>query len=186
MYRTIRTLHLILGLVSSLFLLLYAVSALQMAHRVKLHPTVTEEDISLPSRMEARPLALQLMTERSIDGEFGQVQSNPSGFRFNVTRPGAQWTVTYQTATGQTHLHTERRDFLGMLNRLHHLNGLRHDDQTLNAWGWALVFVSVGLLLLGLTGVYLWFRLHNERTIGSILLAANLIVSLVLMIILRS
>ena len=186
MYRTIRTLHLILGLVSSLFLLLYAVSALQMAHRVKLHPTITEDDISLPAGMQARPVALQLMNERSIDGEIGPVQSNPSGFRFNVARPGAQWTVTYQSTTGQTHLHTERRDFLGMLNRLHHLNGLRHEDQTLNAWGWALAIVSVSLLLLGLSGVYLWFRLHNERTVGSILLAANLIVSLVLMVTLRA
>ena len=186
MYKTIRTLHLILGLVSSLFLLLYALSALQMAHRVKLHPTITEEDVSLPSGMQVRPFALQLMSERSIDGELGAVQNNASGFRFNVTRPGAQWTVTYQTATGQTHLHTERRDFLGMLNRLHHLNGLRHDDLTLNAWGWALVIVSVVLLLLGLTGAYLWFRLHNERTIGSVLLAANLIVSLVLMVMLRA
>lgn len=50
----------------------------------------------------------------------------------------------------------------------------------------ALAIVSVFLISLGLTGVYLWFRLHNERTIGSILLAANLIVSLVLMVTLRS
>jgi hypothetical protein len=125
------------------------------------------------------------MNTRSIDGEMGVVQSNPGGLRFNVTRPGAQWTITYHPATGQTHLHTERRDFLGMLNRLHHLNGLRHDDLTLTAWGWALAIVSVFLIALGLTGVYLWFRLHNERTTGSILLAANLIASLLLMVTLR-
>jgi len=186
MYRTIRTLHLILGLVSSLFLLLYAVSALQMAHRVKLHPTITQEDISLPAGLAPRPVALQLMKTRGIDGEMGAVQTNAAGFRFNVTRPGAQWTVTYQPASGQAHLHTERRDFLGMLNRLHHLNGLRHDDLTLTAWGWALAIVSVFLIALGLTGVYLWFRLHNERRIGTILLAANLFISLLLMVMLRA
>jgi hypothetical protein len=42
------------------------------------------------------------------------------------------------------------------------------------------------LILLGATGVYMWFRIHNERRIGSVLLALNLCVSVILLILLRT
>jgi hypothetical protein len=45
--------------------------------------------------------------------------------------------------------------------------------------------VSTALILLGLTGIYLWFKLHNERIVGAILLTISLSYSLTLMILLR-
>jgi hypothetical protein len=89
MYRWIRNTHLVLGLSSALFVLLYAVSAAQMAHRWPLTRQVTDEDFSL------------------------------------------------------------------------------------------------ALIALGASGIYLWFRIHIERTIGTVLLAANLAVSAVLLVALR-
>jgi len=62
---------------------------------------------------------------------------------------------------------------------------LRHEDGRLNAWGWALALVSIMLLALGGTGVYMWFKLHTERAIGAVLLALNLMVSLGLLVALR-
>jgi hypothetical protein len=35
------------------------------------------------------------------------------------------------------------------------------------------------------SGIYLWFRIHLERTIGTVLLAANLAVSVGLLVALR-
>ena len=75
---------------------------------------------------------------------------------------------------------------MGLLNRLHHLNGFEHSNAAMNAWGWILAWISITLILLGATGVYMWFRIHNERRIGSILLAANLCVSIALLILLRT
>jgi len=41
------------------------------------------------------------------------------------------------------------------------------------------------LLLIGGTGVYLWYKMHSERRLGTVLLTANLLVSIGLLIALR-
>jgi hypothetical protein len=184
-HRLLRNTHLIVGLLVSLFVLMYALSALQMAHRIKLSPTITEQNVRLPAGMEGRSVALLLMAHHAVDGDLGAIQATKTGFRFSVNRPGSLWNVTYESVSGKTHIHRENRDILGFLNRLHHLNGMSHDTAAMNAWGWALFLVSIALLVLGATGVYMWYRLHSERLIGSMLLAANLTFSLVLIALLR-
>jgi hypothetical protein len=181
MYRLIRNTHLILGMSGVLFVLLYAVSAAQMAHRIRLTPQISEEDLALPAGLAARPLVQAL----GYNGEIGNTQMTPKGFRVTVNRPGTAYAVTYDRTTGQTHVRRDTRSFMGMLNRLHHQNGLHHEDGKLNAWGWALALVSVAFLVLGGTGVYMWFKLHTERAIGSVLLGLNLIVSVGLLLALR-
>jgi hypothetical protein len=185
MHRLLRDTHLVLGMAGVLFVLTYAVSAVQMAHRIRLTPQVEEEDLTLPPGLAARPLAESLMRQKGYGGEVGPPQVTPAGFRITINRPGTNFAIRYDTATGATHIRRETRSFLGMLNRLHHQNGLRHQDRRLNAWGWALAVVSIGLLLMGATGVYLWFRIHTERTIGAVLLAFNLLVPLALLVLLR-
>lgn len=185
MYKLVRNTHLVLGLASLLFLLLYSVSAVQMAHRFRLTPQVSEEDFSAAPGLAARPLADALMRDRGYGGEIGNPQMTPKGFRLTITRPGVQYVVQYDRTTGQAHVRKETRSFMAMLNRLHHQHGLHHEHSTLNAWGWALLLVSLGLLFIGATGIYMWFQLHRERLIGSILLGANLAVSVVLLLALR-
>ena len=118
-------------------------------------------------------------------GEIGNTQMTPKGFRVTINRPGTAYAVTYDRTTGQTHVRRDSRSFLGMLNRLHHQNGLHHEDGRLNAWGWALALVSIALLTLGATGIYMWFQMRTERRIGTVLLAANLMISLGLLTALR-
>jgi hypothetical protein len=185
MHKFLRNTHLVLGLASVLFVLTYAVSAVQMAHRIRIAPEISEEDLTLPPGLHARPLADALLQQRGYGGELGKPQPAPNGFRVTIGRPGTLYTVSYNSTTGQTRVRRETRPFLGMLNRLHHQNGVRHEDGRLNAWGWALALVSVALLLLVATGVYLWFKMHRERRAGAALLAANLVVSLSLLAALR-
>ncbi len=185
MYRWIRTTHLVLGLSSALFVLLYAVSGAQMAHRWPLTRQVTNEDLTLPAGLAARPLSAALMDHRGYHGELRNPQTTPAGIRVVIARPGARYVVNYDAATGQAHIRRETFGFLAMVNQLHTLNGLHHADLTLNAWGWALVAFSLALIALGLSGIYLWFRIHIERAIGTVLLAANLAVSAGLLVALR-
>ena len=46
--------------------------------------------------------------------------------------------------------------------------------------------VSAGLILLGVTGIYLCFMIHCERTIGVALLAINLGVYVTLLVLIRT
>lgn len=185
MYRSIRNTHLILGLLASLMILVYAVSAVQMAHRFAIKPHIAREDLTLARGLGARSAAQQLMNERGYRGDLGNVASAAQQMRFSITRPGTAYAVTYDPASGRAHIERRELAFMGLLNRLHHLNGFEHSSAAMNAWGWVLAWISITLILLGATGVYMWFRIHNERRIGSILLAANLCVSAALLILLR-
>jgi hypothetical protein len=185
MYRLIRNTHLILGLSASLILLVYAVSAVQMAHQFAIRPRVSSENLTLAPGLGARSVSQQLMDEHGYRGDLGEVTSAGQQIRFSITRPGTAYDVTYDPAAGRARIVRRELPFMGLLNRLHHLNGFEHSNAAMNAWGWILAWISMALILLGATGVYMWFRIHNERRIGSVLLAANLSVSIVLLILLR-
>ena len=184
MWRLIRDTHLMLGMSAVLFVFLYAVSAAQMAHRLRLTPQVSEEE-SCARGIGGAAARGGADGAAGIRRRVGQSAMTPNGFRVTITRPGTNYVVTYDAAAGRAHVRRETRSFLGMLNRLHHQNGLHHADGRLNAWGWALALVSMALLALGITGVCLWFRLRRERTTGTILLVTNLVVSVALLIALR-
>ena len=46
--------------------------------------------------------------------------------------------------------------------------------------------VSLSLLVLGVTGIYMWFKLHQERVIGTILLVAGFGYGLTLIVLIRT
>jgi hypothetical protein len=46
--------------------------------------------------------------------------------------------------------------------------------------------VSGGLILLGATGIYLWFMNHSERAIGAVLVAINLGICVTLLVLIRT
>ncbi len=186
MHRLIRNTHLLIGLFSVLFLLMYAVSAVQMAHGIPVPSETHDASLAVPPGLEPRALANWLMDQRGYDGELGEVKPTPNGSRFRITRAGGNVLVTYDRASGQTTVRETSLGFLGMLNRLHHFHGLRHETWAGAAWGWELFLVSLALILLGLSGIYLWFKIYKERTTGTILLAANLVISLVLLWSLRA
>ena len=53
-------------------------------------------------------------------------------------------------------------------------------------WAFFVALVSVALIVLSLTGIYLWFKIHTERVIGIILLALSLGYSLTLIVLIRT
>ncbi len=185
MYRLIRNIHLILGLLLFWMVMMYAVSAAQMAHQIKIVPVITESDVTATPGLDVRPLAMELMEKNGLTGELGNATSLPGGYRFPLTRAGGVTQITYDRATGKVHLKTSDNGVWGILNRLHHFHGLHNQSGARNAWGWLVLFASLAMFALGGTGVYMWFKLHKERGIGVVLLSANLVVSIILLIALR-
>ncbi len=190
MYRWMRNTHLFLGLFTFLFLLVYAVSSVQMAHNqwFSTRPTVSESRISIPAEngASARVAARFLMDQHHLRGELAQVRQAGSGFSFRIVRPGTVYEVDYSRAAGEAKVRTNVAGFMGMLNRIHHVGGLWHEYRLLNIWGVFVAVVSAGLILMALTGIYLWFMFHNERVIGAVLLAVSLAYSLTLMVLIRT
>lgn len=189
MYRWIRNLHLILGVFASIPLLIYGVSAVQMAHPKWLaaSATTTQRSLELPPAAfhDARALSARLVESYGFSGELEESEVTPEHIRVTLFRPGVVNEVEYARQTGLTTIQTRANGFVAMMNRLHHLAGMTHTGLAFNVWGWLLGLVSIALIVIAISGIYLWFKLHSERTIGIILLTVSLGFSLTLMVLLR-
>jgi hypothetical protein len=176
MYRKMLAVHLCTGLFCLPFLAMYGASAVELAHRTWFRSTdeVTETHLALPPGLSgARAAARELMKRHAIDGELVAVLETPGAVSFGIQRPGTLFHVRYMPTGGETLVIVRRSGFGRVLNELHGAAGMWHGFAPLNAWAAVLGLVSLGLLLLGATGFYLWFRNPKERWIGVLLLAAG-------------
>lgn len=189
MYKLLRNTHLFLGIAAFLFLLMYGFSAVQMAHDgwFWMKPALTESRVSIPAETGNDPLAVAgYLRNTTLRGELQDFQTTPSGAKFDITRPGAVFRVEYAEATRQARIRTYTATFMAILNRIHHIRGLWHDFWPVNAWGLFVALVSAGLIVIGATGIYLWFKLRAERAIGVVLLAVNLAACVTLLVLIRT
>ena len=184
MYRYLRNTHLFLGLFCCFFLLMYGVSSVQMSHNrwFNNQPRVTESQSAVHG-VNAREVANELMA-RGLRGELAAVTPTPAGANFRIVRPGTIYEISW--AKGMAQIRTNEANFMGMLNRIHHIGGLWHEFTLVNVWAFFVGLVSVALLILGVTGIYLWFKIHQERLIGSVLLALGLGWGLTLLVLIRT
>jgi hypothetical protein len=189
MYRWIRNLHLILGVFVGIPLIVYGVSAIQMAHPKWLLASSqkTQRSLELPPRAfgDARALSARLVESYGLRGELEESEVTADRIQLTMFRPGVVNQVNYARQTGKTTIEIRVNGFVAMMNRLHHLAGVTHEGFAFNIWGWLLGLVSLALIVIGASGIYLWFKLHSERVIGVVLLTVTLGFTLTLIILLR-
>ena len=189
MYRFLRNSHLFLGVAAFLFVLMYGLSAVQMAHNswFSMKPTVMQEHRTLRPDTENDPRAIVRELRRNgVRGELRQALATAAGWKFEIACPGAAYEVEYSAATHQARILVRISGFMAILNRIHHIAGTWHDFGPINGWGVFVALVSVALILLGVTGIYLWFKIHSERVVGIALLAVNLGVCVTLLVLIRT
>jgi hypothetical protein len=185
MYRVLRNTHLFLGIAAMLFVLMYGVSSVQMAFRwFSLEPQVIESRTQIPETVAEDPRAIG--RELGLRGELSNVEKTEAGYKFRVHRPGTEHEIEYERSSRQAKIHTETCGFMAMLNRIHHIHGTWHGYTLVNVWGVFVGLVSGALLVLGATGIYLWFRIHSERLIGAVLLTVNLGICVTLLVLMRT
>jgi hypothetical protein len=93
--------------------------------------------------------------------------------------------VRYQRDSGQATLAERRYNVYETLVQLHVNHGFWHDFLPANLWSLLSLGLSVGLLLLGVSGIYLWYKHPQERTIGNILLALGFAIPLIALAVVR-
>lgn len=190
MYRWFRNTHLIVGLLAFPFVLMYGISAIQMSHGdwFSMQPKVTATVVTVapPPGNDGRTLARELMDRYHIRGELQQVNATDTGYKLQIARPGTVYQIDYSSETHQAKIRASVAGFMGMMNRIHHLAGIHRSSALVNIWGGWVIAVSIGLMILGLTGIYMWFTFYKERRIGIILLAISLGYSLTLIFLIRT
>jgi hypothetical protein len=163
---------------------MYGLSSVQMSHNrwFENRPAISERETPVRGA-SPRQVAAELMAQ-GLRGELAQVSATPDGANFRIVRPGTVYEVAW--AGGTAKIKTNQANFMGMLNRIHHIGGLWHEFTLVNIWGFFVGAVSLALLILGPTGIYLWFKIHQERLIGAILLALGLGWGLTLLVLIRA
>lgn len=189
MYQTIRNIHLLLASFSLPFLIMYGVSAVQMSHSTwfDMKPSVKERDVQLDrGQTDARTIARAVMDRAAdIKGDLTNIQPSAAAMSLRIVVPGTVHDIRYDPKSGVAHVKTSIAGVMGMLNRLHHWAGFWHEAPTMKAWAAFVALVSAALVLVGISGLYMWFTRRAERRLGVALLAINLIVAVALLALLR-
>ncbi len=194
-YRVTRDLHLYFGLFISPYVLVFAVSVFFIAHAwlYKFGPdtstTRVVSGLSLPANLatlSGRPLVEALkpaLAAANVPGEIGFVQHlvKEEKLIIPVTIPGRETTVSITLTNREATVVTRRTGLADALVALHkfpgqHNAGIRNNWFYMRAWSWLADATVYLLLFVSVSGVYLWYALRAERTVGFVLLFAGTVV----------
>ena len=191
-HRFIRDLHLYLGLFISPFVLVFAVTVFFIVHSWLpgfASGTSTTRVVSawpLPGNwqtLSGRPLinALKPALEKAgVRGEVLLVQPlvKEGKLIIPVTIPGRETTVSISIASGEATIVTRETGLADALLTLHkspgqHGPGIRINWFYMRAWRWMADATVYLILFISVSGIYLWYVLRAERSVGYILLIAG-------------
>jgi hypothetical protein len=165
------------------------VSSLVIIYRPWLGPAAQPVEVTIPLSATAvaspRAAAFELMTDHGFRGDLRQIQERNGTVTFQIVRPGEAAAVTYSSASGAAIVKVTQQGALETMVQLHTNHGFWHDYLPSNLWAALALLASVGLLLLGVTGIYLWFTRYRERWIGGVLLGFGVIYGCVTLVLTR-
>lgn len=164
-----RRLHYYLGLYFLWFLLLFSFTGLLLNH----HWSVSE---FWPKRSESvstasfRPVAnpVELMGQLGLTGELKPNDAGPGRLDFQVVRPGEILRVQADLATRRAEVRRTRVNAWGVMHMLHTFSGPKQGRQWLltRLWTFSMDALAVGLIVMVLSGYYIWYRSRANRRAG--------------------
>lgn len=186
MYKALRNTHLILGMFCCLPVLIYGLSSVRFAHQdwVSMGVENTEARLAVPveKATDARTLALELTRDGEYKGLLRAIKQTDTGYRFRIVNLSQVHEIDYNRETGEASIQTRRSGLMGILVRMHVQARTGTGWWIFDLWGWMVLITSLALILLGATGVYLWFKMKAERGVGSILVTVGLVYGLGLIV----
>lgn len=189
MFRLMRNVHLGIALAIIVMAMIFATSTIFFMYRSWFPNEVTEEVRTVRVTADAistpRTLALELIRDHGLKGELLGIVETADGYSFRLFRPGTEHSVSYSRASGEVTV-TDKQWQLGQtLMQLHTMHGFWHESATATMWSAFSLLTSIGMLALGVSGIYLWFVSRAERLVGVILLVLGLSYGLITLVLTR-
>lgn len=191
-YRLLRDLHLYFGLFISPFVLVFSISVFFLVHswlpRLGAETSTTRvvSEFPLPADWQAlsgRPLidALKPTLEKAgVRGEVGFIRHavQEEKLIIPVMVPGRETTVSISIPSRQATIVTRETGLAHALVALHKSPGQHGPNIRMNwfymrVWRWLADATVYLVLFISISGLYLWYVLRAERTVGLLLLAAG-------------
>lgn len=185
-----RKLHYYTGLYLMFFIWLFAFTGLLLNHSswkfaefwsnrrettydAPIRPPPTEGDLA-----QARDLLRQLGIRGEIEWTTTRKETNL--FDFRASAAGKIYDIKADLANQRVTVKRIEFNKWGIMRVLHTFSGLRADDsRNSRDWVWTQVWalsmdaVAIGLILMTLSSLYMWYSLRPKRLIGSIALIAG-------------
>ena len=120
-------------------------------------------------------MAAELMRQLAIVGEVGETKRNADGarFEFQVVKPGRVYRVEARLDSARARVPEIRLNAWGVLDALHKFTGVRMDQPALTRdwlwtrlWSLAMDALALGMVVLVVSGVYLWYRRGDAHRAG--------------------
>jgi hypothetical protein len=175
---------------SVLFVIFFGLSGFMLNHRWNLWDwfsrrveNTREITVRLPAEGPDLQKARAILKQLGVDGEIHRIVSEPARqtFSFDVQRPGQFANVKLDATTGKGSLKTTELNAWSILHILHIFSG--HGDKN---WKWANVWkffsdaTAVLMVVLALSGFYMWLNLKSARRWGLISLELGAVVFVLL------
>lgn len=197
-YRWVRQLHLWIGAWGAIAAILYGFTGLVMNNRFgeDAWPQGSSEDsgrlvLSVPASASATPEALKAwlgethglraqVVRKGKPGEArlaGKPVQEPPKWTLSGGTARSSWSLEYIQGNATAEVKQTQHSPLGALSRLHKGYG--------GGWAWSLLADSfaIGMILLGLSGIWMWARGRNTREMaGSVLALSTAVVAVVLVL----
>lgn len=192
LYKVVHDLHLYLGLFISPFVLVFSISVFFLVHawvpKVFGGNSMTRIAIDVPLPADLQNLsgrrlvdALKPSLEKAdVRGEIGFVrhQVKENKLVIPVIIPGRETTVTINTTNREATVASRETGLADALVTLHKFPGQHGGDLRMNwfwmkLWSWMADATVYLVLFISISGIYLWYVLRAERTIGYVLLSVG-------------
>ena len=186
-----RKLHFYVGLYLLFFLWLFSFTGLLLNHSgwtfAEFWPNRKQSDLERP--IEPPPQGGDLAQVRDIlrqlgiDGEIEWTKTRPdlTRFDFRASRPGRSFEIRADLQRNVAAVHRTDLNWWGVARVLHTFTGVRMTDSRnsrdwtpTSVWALSMDALSAGLILMVLSGVYMWWRLKRKRLLGALALGLGL------------
>ena len=195
-YRSIRDLHLYVGLFLSPFVLVYAASAVFLNHAYmpwggRDAPRTPAQSVRVHVRDsdDGLEVARQVREQLGMRGEIGFVSRDKKRARLNfpIETPGTVTRVRLDLTTGTATVERQDTGVWDAAVYLHKTPGphnvkLRGNWVFMRLWAWVADATVYLLLFLSATGIYLWTVLRAQRRTGLLCLGAGAVTFVALVV----
>jgi hypothetical protein len=185
-----RKAHYYLGLYLLFFLWLFSLSGLLLNHSswafAQFYPNRKISRIEGPVQFSSSgsdfDKARAVKRQFGIEGEIGwsATRSDAARLEFNVTRPGRVYQVQTDLKANRAAVTLNEYNAWGVLRGMHTFVGVSPDDPRnqrdwilTTIWAISMDAVAVGVMVLVLSGIYLWWNRREMRTAGLLALVAG-------------
>ncbi|MCZ7638061.1 MAG: PepSY-associated TM helix domain-containing protein [Verrucomicrobia bacterium] len=183
-----RRLHYYLGLYLLGFVWLFAFTGLLLNHSQwrfaefwdSRKDTSADREIAPPPPGGDLAQARDLMRQLGIQGEieWTVTRAAPDSLQFRASRPGQIIEVNADFARHKATVKRIDLNAWGVMRLLHTFSGVRLDDNRnrrdwvlTSLWAWSMDGVAVGLVLMVVSSLFMWYERPQKRKLGIIVLA---------------